>query len=91
VRVSCDTSDPGYINFCGYGAHEVLLNGSVVREAITADDDRGEVIRWARDEHGEFVFNDARDELLTELLRGKVEIVTAKQANESDSKPRSGD
>lgn len=91
MRVSCNKSDPGYVNFRGYGAHEVLLNGSVVSEAITADDDRGEVIRLARDEYGEFIFNDARDDLLTELVRGKVEIVTAKQTNVTNLKPRSRD
>lgn len=75
VRVSCDDSDPGYANFQGYGRHEVLLNGSVVPEAIAADEERGEVIRWARDEFGEFVRDD--EHLFTELVRGKVEIVTA--------------
>lgn len=77
MRVSCDTTDPGYSNFRGYGAHEVLLNGSIVFEAITADDERGEVIRWARDEYGEFIFDRANKVLVTELVRGKVEIVTA--------------
>jgi hypothetical protein len=75
MRVSCDSSDPGYANFQGYGKHEVLLNGIVVPEAITADEERGEIVRWARDEFGVWII-DEREWLVRELVRGKVEIVT---------------
>lgn len=75
MRVSCDSSDPGYANYLGYGKHEVLLNGIVVPEAITADEERGEIVRWARDEFGEWVVDGS--DLVRELVRGKVEVVSA--------------
>lgn len=78
MRVSCCENDPGYENFQGYGRHAVLLNGSVVPEAIAADEERGEVIRLARDEYGDIVRDD--EQLFTELVRGKVEIVTEEVA-----------
>lgn len=78
MRISCDSDDPGFaIYFPLIAEYRVLLNGIEQRETITADEDAGLIVRVARDEHGSLILNDARDDIVRELIRGKVEIVTA--------------
>lgn len=74
MRISIDRYDPGYCNFRDYGAHRVFLNGVEQLEVVTADDELGEIIRLARDEHGVLIVE--RQHVLFELVRGKVRIET---------------
>ena len=85
MRVSIYPTDPGFANFRGFGRHRVFLNGIEAQDVVTADEELGEVLRLARDEHGSLITDG--DELIHEIVRGKVEIVT----DEIDSKPRSRD
>lgn len=86
MRVSIHITDPGYANFRGFGRHRVFLNGIEAEEVVTADEELGEIVRVARDEHGALIATDGGD-FIHETVRGKVEIVT----DERDSKPRRPD
>ena len=81
MRVSCRPTDPGYANFLGYGLHHVYLNGTRIIGCITADEEQGLIVRYARDEWGKYVLQRVVDaegnehpELVLETVRGKVEI-----------------
>lgn len=68
-RISCVEGDPGYVAD-GY-AYRVLLDGEQAI-FITADAERGEILRYRRDDKGECVIED--DCFVTEIVRGHVEI-----------------
>lgn len=72
MRVSTVKSDPGYHPAtCGI---EVFLDGRRMEgEAVTADDELGEVVVYKKNEQGGF-FTEG-DEFVCETLRGKVEII----------------
>lgn len=53
---------------------EVRVGGQVVHSVVMADEDAGEVRRFARGADGRTIFN-AAGEPCTELLKGHVEIV----------------
>lgn len=81
MRVSIRPTDPGYANFLGVGLHHVYLNGSRVIDCITADEEEGLIVRYARDEWGRYVLQRVLDnegneysEIVLETVRGKVEI-----------------
>lgn len=61
MRLSCVLGDPGYhawLKYCRLMSHTVvLLNGSEIPEAITADEEAGEVVCYARDEWGELILS----------------------------------
>lgn len=72
MRVSVEKTDPGY---CQNGNNvrifldDVELKGVV----IMADEEKGEILRYARDEDGRVFLKG--HVLATEFVRGKVEIV----------------
>jgi hypothetical protein len=70
MRVSADRHDPGYSQ-AAIGT-KVFLNGEYVKEAVTADEERGEVIVLARDERGRPVVAGGR--LAHKTLHGKVTL-----------------
>ncbi|MDR3512632.1 MAG: hypothetical protein P4L73_13435 [Caulobacteraceae bacterium] len=53
---------------------KVRVCGEVVHDVLMADEEAGEVRRFARDADGRTIFN-AANEPCTELLKGDVEIV----------------
>lgn len=84
MRVSIRPSDPGHANFLGFGLHDVYLNGRLVFDCITADEELGLIVRHARDENGRYLLQPTTDsdgneyeEIVTETIRGKVEIRNA--------------
>lgn len=76
MRVSCRKTDLGYVNFRGYGTHLVFLNGIEQSEVLTADEERGEIICHARDEHGQLIVDHGERVIVDQLVRGKVEVIT---------------
>lgn len=55
--------------------YKVLLDGREILDCITADDERGEVVVLKRDAEGRIVLNDTRDEVLTQVFSGRVEVL----------------
>lgn len=73
MRVSVLPIDSGYKNYREYRGCKVLLDGQVIERVFTADDELGEVVRAAMNGDGQPYILD--DEIATETLYGKVEIV----------------
>ena len=74
MRVSADRNDPGYREEMNF---DVRLNGVTLRRGtvVTADEDKGEVLVICFGKDGRPVPDHARRDVLTDLRRGKVEIV----------------
>lgn len=74
MRISCDTLDPGYLewNKIGRLAARVYLDGVEMRDVITADEEAGMVIRYRRNTKGLFVV--AAGIVSRETLYGVVEL-----------------
>lgn len=80
MRISCDENDPGYHNWLKLrsdaGAwNKVLLDGKEIKDVITADDERGYVLRYVRSLTGNIRVDYGAKKAITEELHGKVEIV----------------
>ncbi|WP_137279229.1 hypothetical protein [Pseudomonas rhizoryzae] len=71
MRVSADPQDPGYSPGL-VGRVDVYLDDEKQRDAVTADEEEGLVVIYARDEAGRLRVEG--DELVTKTLRGKVRI-----------------
>ena len=73
MRLSVKKSDPGYRP----DAHQYkpYLNGVLVKNCFTADEDRGYVLVYKTDENGNYLLNELRTEILTKKLFGKVELI----------------
>ena len=65
MRVSADHPDKSIV---------VLLDGEVMRDVVSADDQIGEVVRYRRDAEGCLIVNRALQCVETETLRGVVTI-----------------
>lgn len=77
MRYSVLEGDPGHAAWLARGGHwsrgvRVTLNGIEVREIFTVDDERGEIVRLARDEFGNILIDG--DDVVHETLHGRVEI-----------------
>ncbi len=69
MRTSCDEKDFAYR---GEGLRgKVWLDGVEIKDVVTADEDQGHVIRFARNLQGEFLIRQSRS-LVKERLYGKV-------------------
>ncbi len=79
MRVSVFESDPGHGAFLEIKARsngrgpDVYLDGVLMSQAVTADDELGVVVRPKRDDDGALLVRDHR--LQYETLRGQVEIL----------------
>ncbi|BCH33150.1 hypothetical protein MesoLjLc_50800 [Mesorhizobium sp. L-8-10] len=77
-RVSTETGDPGeraYAMACGDGKRiKVYLDGVEQQYCLTADARQGWVKRHVITEQGNVAFNRATEEILTEVVHGRVEI-----------------
>jgi hypothetical protein len=82
MRLSSDKEDPGYAAWCHVNGDgkvaRVYLDGVLQRDAVMADDDKGEVRRCVRTADGNLARG--HDEFLMETVRGKVEIRTEAKA-----------
>lgn len=76
MRYSSDEADPGYDNWAAAMLRNevprVFLDGWEIKDAELADEDEGIVRRAKKDIGGNLIVKD--DELVTEILRGKVEV-----------------
>ena len=72
MRVSIDENDIGYC--ANYQRINITLDGKMVKHAITADEELGEVTCYLLDEHGRIKFDKSTQLCETVVLRGKVEI-----------------
>lgn len=72
MRLSCREDDPGFQPADKTLTAVIYLNGSEITGVITADEERGFILRYMRDEQGRIRVdgNEAR----TEKLYGKVQI-----------------
>lgn len=74
LRVSSIESDPG---FATYRQHKtgwrVILDGKIVENTITADEDEGLIVQAITTSTGQVV-TDYRDNILTRTLRGVVKV-----------------
>lgn len=73
MRVSVMRNDPGYRGEGPY-ALEVLLDGKVVQDVHTADEEKGEVWCNARDRDGKFLIDVVNDRLFDVCYHGAVRI-----------------
>ena len=73
MRISTLRDDPCYDGMAPYEVCNVLLNGRVVRDCVTADEEIGMVTYVARDEKGRVRHEGG--ELVLRRDVGKVEIV----------------
>jgi hypothetical protein len=71
IRLSADVCDIGY--HAAFPLAEVRFNGAKLHGVITADERRGEVLVYRRDETGKLVVNEY-GEPVTDLRFGRVEI-----------------
>ena len=71
MRISVDKHDPGY-NPTVFGS-EVFLNGEILNNCITADDEKGIAIVYETDNAGNHVLEDYS--IKTKELCGKISIV----------------
>jgi hypothetical protein len=73
MRVSLDKDDPG---FCGHTLlqNRVFLDGEEQPHVITADDEKGEIVRFLIGVDGKPVRHPFTREPMRETLRGRVQI-----------------
>lgn len=74
MRLSMDPSDSGHHALAPM-AKAVMLDGQRVRDVITADEEKGEILHAKRDEKGNLIVNRITEQFETEILTGKVQIV----------------
>lgn len=71
MKLSIDPNDPAYMDSM---AHlNVMLNGKLTRDVITADEDEGYIVQYKRDRSGRKIIIDGVEQ--TERTDGIVEIV----------------
>lgn len=79
TRISATEGDDGYGQWlvCKENNRwpKVMLDGSEVKDVVTADDERGLIIKFVMDETGYPTIDRDRDELATEVLHGVVAFV----------------
>ena len=78
MRISVDRDDPGFETLAILGERrrkgiKILLDGQVVKRAITADDDEGYVLAYAEDLDGGLASVDG--EPIRKELHGRVRII----------------
>lgn len=73
MRLSVDQNDPGYQPDKILMAR-VMFNGQPITDCVTADEEEGMVLRYARNADGKFIMVVGTDEALLERLFGRVSI-----------------
>ena len=81
MRISSDENDPGFRAYKRLMkppgpdttvSVRVYLDGAVVKDVVTADDEECMLVRYCRAPNGDLVVDG--DEIRTEMLRGRVDI-----------------
>lgn len=78
MRLSADKNDPAYRDAALFA--EVTLDGQKLSLCVTADEELGEAVCYVRASDGTLAV--MADQLVTETLRGKVEICLPADAPE---------
>ena len=73
MRLSVRRNDPGY-HPEAFGA-EVYLDGQIIDDCITADEEKGEVFILKRNTLGEYIINAEGANIAEERKTGKVQII----------------
>ena len=73
MRLSVRKTDPGY-HSRAFGA-VVYLNGQIINDCFTADEEKGEVFLLKRDSDGAYMKNRTGDDIKVERKTGEVRIV----------------
>jgi hypothetical protein len=74
MRLSVDTSDPGYHPQAASGNVKVFFDGSELSGCVTADEEQGVAVRFKKDSKGQYVLTPDCDDVEKETLHGKVVI-----------------
>jgi hypothetical protein len=74
MRISVDESDTGFLPFDQRRSAQVFLNGSAIRECVTADEEAGEAICLKTDANGRLVIDHVADKVARETRRGTVRV-----------------
>jgi hypothetical protein len=74
MRISVDQKDSGFCALLPVAGMIISLDGSEIRDVITADEEAGEIVRGARNAAGELYI--IGDEVAKETLRGTVVVHT---------------
>lgn len=79
TRISATKGDAGYAQYLVCQENDrwpkIMLDGAEVKDVITADDERGLIIKFVMDGSGRPVIDTARDEITTEVLHGAVAFI----------------
>lgn len=85
MRLSAEQHDPGHGPLMRLWEKnrvpEVLLDGNPIQHCKTADEELGYVVRYQRDELGDYRLDPEKREVLTEQLFGHVQIVPPETEN----------
>lgn len=80
MRVSVNTTDPGFINDAW--RYRVKLDGSFADYCVTADEEEGYVICYVKDEEGNFKIDPENYTCLQMQIKfGEVQIVKIEESN----------
>jgi hypothetical protein len=71
MRTSSDPQDPGFANFIP-GKWEVYLDGRLVKQCVTADEEQGFVVLHSVDDYGHVIVCGGQVEKL--VFHGRVKI-----------------
>jgi hypothetical protein len=90
TRISATKGDAGYGQYLVCQENDrwpkIILDGSEVKDVLTADDECGLIIKFVMDETGRPVIELGRDEIATEVLHGTVAFVWPAPSEEGCSK-----
>lgn len=79
MRRSADRDDPGYAAFrreLDLGTNlRILLNGEEQKFVFAADEEEGFILRGIPDSEGRLQINRETDNVMTERVEGKVQII----------------
>jgi hypothetical protein len=78
MRISTEPGDPAYRTDCY--KWDVTLDGDVVKDCITADEEQSLVVVLVRDEHtNKFKIDPVHQKIVTEVKRGLVHLAERKE------------
>lgn len=84
MRISCLKEDTGYEAYLINRNADitVYVDGELIDDVITADDESGYVLAMNRDDEGKVMLNNDKSKIVERELLGKVKIVLGKDQGE---------
>lgn len=86
MRVSVDKRDPGYKSFASI--FHVKFNGEEVTGVVTADEERGFIRRYVKNEDGSYKVHGDGKHFVLETVEGLVEVWATNQRGENVRVPK---